>query len=402
MPSELQNLYLLAPLFLAIAIGWWLGRRERARPPARPATHLSQEYFAGLDYLLNEKVDEAIESFIRALEINSDTIPAHLALAKLFRRKGDVDRAIKMHQNLLARPDLTREDFLRVQMALARDYYAVGLLDRAENLLQEIVRQHPPEKTRLNALTLLVKLYEKEGEWYQALATADKMEPDDQRQIRADLAHYCCELADSAAGSQNWDDVKRLLKAAAGYDDGQVRIYLLDARMNQAQGRWRAAIKSFKKAHERDPLFVGETLIELQACYDALDKSKDCVRYLKRFMAEHPSTSVMLAVADHIQEQRGCYAAGSYITEELKKRPSVKGFNRLMDLQMISAEERSDEAHEYKDRLKVLRGLTGQLEMSKPVYRCNHCGFSGRSLLWHCPSCKKWGTTRPIQGLEGE
>jgi len=400
MPPELQNVYLLIPLFLAIAIGWWLGRRERARPQVRPANNLSQEYFAGLDYLLNEKVDEAIESFIRALEINSDTIPAHLALAKLFRRKGDVDRAIKLHQNLLARPDLSRNDFLRVQMALARDYYAVGLLDRAENLLQEIIRQNPPPKIRYNALTLLISLYEKVGEWKRALVTAERLEPDEQRTLRTELAHYCCELAEQAFAEGQLEEMRRYLKQAVAYDDSQVRVFLLEAQLNQHQERWKAAIKSYRKAHERDPLLVRETLVELQACYDAAGQSRDCVRYLKRFMAEHPSTSVMLTVAEHIRDQRGNYAAGSYITEELKKRPSIKGFNRLMDIHM--AEDDAAAEGDMLDRLRVLRGLTGQLEMSKPVYRCNHCGYSARSLNWNCPSCRKWGSTKPIQGLEGE
>ncbi len=400
MPSELQNYYLIIPLFFAISIGWWLGRRERARPPVRPGADLSQEYFAGLDYLLNEKVDEAIESFIRALEINSDTIPAHLALAKLFRRKGDVDRAIRMHQNLLARPDLTHDDSLRVQMALARDYYAVGLLDRAENLLLEIIRQKPPAKTRCNALSLLIKLYEKEGEWAQALLTADKMEPDEQREFRVELAHYCCELAQADIEAGDSSRARQYLKTAASYDDGQVRIFLLEARLEQQQARWRQAIKSFKKALERDPLFIRETIAELQACYAELDQSKDCVKYLKKLMAESPSTSAMLALAEQIRDQRGSYAAGSYITEELKKRPSVKGFNRLMDIHI--GDTPSEDSDDGQNRLQVLRGLTGQLELSKPVYCCNSCGFSGRLLHWHCPTCKRWGTTRPIQGLEGE
>lgn len=400
MPSELQNYYLIIPLFFAIGIGWWLGRRERVRPPVRPGTNLSQEYFAGLDYLLNEKVDEAIESFIRALEINSDTIPAHLALAKLFRRKGDVDRAIRMHQNLLARPDLTHDDSLRVQMALARDYYAVGLLDRAENLLLEIIRQTPPPKTRFNALSLLIKLYEKEGEWAQALQAADKMESDEQRELRVELAHYCCELAETALAAGDCCQVRGYLKAAAGYDDSQVRLFLLEARLEQQQGRWRHAIKCFKKAHERDPLFIRETVAELQSCYAELGQPRDCVKYLKKLMAESPSTSAMLALAEQIRDQRGSYAAGSYITEELKKRPSVKGFNRLMDIHIDDTPDQACE--DSQSRLRVLRGLTGQLELSKPVYRCNNCGFSGRLLHWNCPTCKSWGTTRPIQGLEGE
>ncbi|MCV6611603.1 MAG: hypothetical protein OIF55_12590 [Amphritea sp.] len=165
--SEIADYLLIIPLFLAVAIGWLLGRRQRVN--RYPQQSLQQEYFTGLDYLLSEKTDEAIESFIRALEINSDTIPAHIALAKLFRKKGDVERAIQIHQNLLARPDLSRDDFLRIQMALAKDYYAVGLFDRAENLLLEIDAQRPAQATRQKVLTLLTKLYEKEQEWERAL-----------------------------------------------------------------------------------------------------------------------------------------------------------------------------------------------------------------------------------------
>ncbi|MCV6590747.1 MAG: lipopolysaccharide assembly protein LapB [Marinobacterium sp.] len=400
MPSELQHYYLIIPLFLAIAIGWWLGRRERAGLQARPPANLSQEYFTGLDFLLNEKVDEAIESFIRALEINSDTIPAHLALAKLFRRKGDVERAIRIHQNLLARPDLTRDDFLRVQMALARDYYAVGLLDRAENLLLEIIRQKPPVRTCFNARALLIQLYEKLGDWQQALDVGEQLEAEEQQELATELTHYSCELAEQAF--QQGDDrlARSYLKQAGRYDDSQVRIYLLKARIGYRQGRWRQAIRNFHKVHDRDALFIRETLTELQQCYDALGHPDDCIKYLRSCMANAPSTSVMLAVAEHIRIQRGSYVAGCYITEELKKRPSVKGFNRLMDLHMHD-EVLSDKT-DLQDRLRILRGLTGQLEMSKPVYRCNHCGFSSRQLNWHCPSCKKWGSTRPIQGLEGE
>ena len=394
--SLLGNYVLIVPLVIAIAIGWFLGRRERQSKASRPQTSLSSEYFTGLDYLLNEKVDEAIESFIRALEINSDTIPAHLSLAKLFRRKGDVDRAIQIHQKLLARPDLTRSDFMRIQMALARDYYAVGLLDRAENLLQEIIKSGSTKSIRHSALRLLIKLYEKEGEWEQALNTAQQLDVEERKSIATELAHYCCELAEQAIAAKKHSLSVSYLKRAEQFETDNVRVCFMLARVAMAAGQWKAAIKQLKAIAKLDKLFVSEAIPLLGECYAQLNNQREYTEYLRTCLAQAPSTTAIIALAEQICADRGIYAAGSFITEELKRRPSIKGFNSLIDLHIEYGSESA------KDSLTVLRGLTGQLELSKPVYRCNSCGFSGRSLLWQCPSCKSWGTTKPIQGLEGE
>ena len=397
MPFNANEYFLLIPLVIAIAIGWLLGRRDvKKTAVSRPQANLSHEYFTGLDYLLNEKMDEAIESFIRALEVNSDTIPAHLALAKLFRRKGDVDRAIQIHQNLLARPDLNRVDFMRVQMALARDYYAVGLLDRAENLLQEIIKSNSSSTTYSKALNLLIKLYEKEGEWKEALKTAEKLSADQRKEIAVELSHYCCELAEIATEHKQYQKAGEILRKAEQLDVTNVRVSLLKAKAYMSTGQWKLAIKCLKSITKQDRLFVSETIPYLKQCYLNTGDKAAYTDYLKSSLSNAPSTTVIVALAELIKDERGIYAAGSFITEELKRRPSVKGFNSLIDLHIEYGSESA------RDSLRVLRGLTGQLELSKPVYRCNSCGFSGRSLSWQCPSCKTWGTTKPIQGLEGE
>jgi lipopolysaccharide biosynthesis regulator YciM len=396
MPFNLDNYLLIIPLIAAIGIGWLLGKRDCRRQKPQPQASLSHEYFTGLDYLLNEKMDEAIESFIRALEINSDTIPAHLSLAKLFRRKGDVDRAIQIHQNLLARPDLTRDDFMRIQMALARDYYAVGLLDRAENLLQEIIKSPASKSTQHNAVRLLIKLYEKEGEWEQGLTAANKLAADERKQIATELSHYSCELAEKAINTRKPTVALSYLKRAEQLDAENVRIRFLHANMAMAVGQWKIAIKHLRSIAKQDRLFVSETIPPLNECYEHVNGQREYIEYLRTCLAQAPSTTVIIALAEQVRIDRGIYAAGSFITEELKRRPSVKGFNSLIDLHIEYGSESA------RDSLKVLRGLTGQLELSKPVYRCNSCGFSGRTLSWQCPSCKGWGCTKPIQGLEGE
>ncbi len=391
------DIWAIVALLLSLALGWILGRgMAKHKRHLYSQQSLSRDYFVGLDHLLNENTDEAIESFIRALEVNSETIPAHLALAKLFRRKGDVQRAINIHQTLLARPDLSRPDSLRIQMALAIDYDALGLLDRAENLLIDIIKQNPPRIIRKKTLTLLTRLYEKESEWQQALDTAAKLGSDHSDDLWHDLAHYCCELAEKSMLKQDYKSAATFLKQSLGFDANCVRSSFLQAKMAMQQQQWKSAVKALRQVEEQDPLFVCETIKDLRQCYTALNAPQEYEHYLRQCLAKAPSATVILALADVVMENRGVYAAGAFITDELKYRPSIKGFNRLIDLHIEYGSESA------VDSLKVLRSLTGTLETSKPRYLCGHCGFSAKSLVWQCPSCKKWGSSRPIQGLEGE
>ncbi len=390
---------LIIPLFLAVALGWWLGRQQANGAPSSERSRdgqLSHEYFTGLDHLINEQTDEAIESFIRALEINSDTVPAHLTLAKLFRRKGDIERAVGIHQRLLARPDLVEADFIRIQMALAKDYHALGLLDRAENLLHDIMRQSRDTELATSARQWLIKLYAQEREWQSALDTAQQLPRKAKEAIGVELAHYCCELAvvQGSAGEQT--SAEGYLREALGYDPGCGRVYLLRAEQQMRQGSWQQAINSLQQVLVKAPKLVPETIKPLLQCFAELDRPAELESYLRTCLAEAPSATVIMALAECIREREDVLAAGLFLTEELRKHPSIKGFNRLIDLHLAYGSSSA------RQSLTVLRGLTGQLEQSKPKYQCSHCGFAGRVLHWQCPSCKQWGVTAPIQGLEGE
>lgn len=390
----MNDVLFIIPLFIAVATGWLLGRRQNNKQ--LPQTTLQQEYFRGLDYLLSEKTDEAIDSFIRALEINSDTIPAHIALAKLFRKKGDVQRAIQIHQNLLARSGLSHDDFMRIQMALARDYYAVGLLDRAENLLLEIRSQRSTPEIQQKTAALLIKLYAKEQEWQQALDIAAQLNSAELQGLEVELSHYCCELAERYIAQQRYRHATAKLDMALDFDKNSVRASLLLADIAMQQENWKKSITALKQIALQDSVFLSETITRLYHCYDQLNQLSDFERLMRQWLNKYPSTSIMLALADRILALEGAYPAGAFITDQLKQRPSIKGFNQLIDLYIAHASKGTNES------LMVLRGLTGQLELSKPVYHCLRCGFSGKSLHWQCPSCQSWGTTKPIHGLEGE
>ncbi|OMH30916.1 lipopolysaccharide assembly protein LapB [Motiliproteus sp. MSK22-1] len=386
---------LLIPLVLALAIGWYLGRRDwRKQRLDQYREHLKEEYFSGLNYLVNNKTDEAIDSFIKALKYNSETVPIRLALGTLFRRRGEIQRSIQLHQEVMAHPSLSSREYIQVQLALSRDYLAAGLLDRAESLLLDVLEQGARDDRDL-AIRLLIDLYQQEKEWGKALDVAAKLNSSVEG-LALRLSHFYCEQAAVSIELKELKEAQKKLKLALHHDKNCVRASLLSAKIDMAEGRWKAAIKHLRQVQDQDPSFVSEAVPLLADCYRHIGANGDLTRFLELSMHTAPSTTSMLLVAEEIAREKGDYAAGAYITEQLKRRPSVKGFNRLIDLHLKHASESA------KESLNVLRGLTGQLEQSKPSYQCHNCGFSGQAMHWQCPSCKEWGRVKPIRGLEGE
>ncbi len=386
---------LIIPLVIAIAIGWFLGRKELHRKRLdRYKDSLQEEYFTGLTHLLDNDNDQAIESFVRALTINAETVPIRLALGALYRRRGDIQKAIQVHEQVLETADLSGIEYAQTQLALSRDYMSAGLLDRAEDMSARVLETGGKEQKEF-AAALLVDIYQQEKEWEQALAVA-KTIPHNPQISNKQLAHFNCELAEVCLAKQQYKEVRSYLKQSLALDRDCVRANLLNAKVEIAEKNWKSAIRYLKSVADQDSAFISEAVGNLAYCYRYLQAHGDLIRYLEQTMDETPSTTAMLLIAEEIAIEKGDYASGAYITEQLKRRPSVKGFNQLIDLHLKYA---TDSA---KESLNVLRGLTGQLEQSKPRYSCQNCGFAGQVLYWQCPTCRSWGTVKPIQGLEGE
>ncbi|MEH6627103.1 MAG: lipopolysaccharide assembly protein LapB [Motiliproteus sp.] len=386
---------LIIPLFLALAIGWYLGRRDwRKKNLENYRERLKEEYFSGLNHLIDNKTDEAIDSFIKALHYSSETVPIRLALGTLFRRRGEIQRSIQLHQEVMAHPSLSSGEYIQAQLALSKDYLAAGLLDRAENLLLEVLERGDKENRNI-AIHLLIELYQQEKEWGKALDISAKLNSKAD-ELAPQLSHYYCEQAVIAMGLKEWKEARLKLKQAIQHNANCVRASLLNADVDMAEERWKPAIKHLRQVQDQDPAFISEAVPRLAECYRQLKANGELTRFLEDSMAVAPSTTSMLLIAEEIAREKGDFPAGAYITQQLKRRPSVKGFNRLIDLHLKHASKGA------KESLSVLRGLTGQLEQSKPTYRCHNCGFSGQTLHWQCPRCKGWGVVKPIQGLEGE
>lgn len=384
----MHDLILLAAFVLATGVGWWLGRREARKSPVQSA-FLTEEYYKGLNFLLDEQPDEALDAFLQALDINSDTVDTHLALGRLFRKRGDVEKATGIHRALLTRPDLGRGQLLLAQFELANDYMAAGLLDRAERLLVELGHAHGDIKWR--SLQVLMELYQQEKEWDQAIGVAQQLLGIKRQNTLPLLAHYCCEKAQIFIDAGESDLARIELKRALGYDGNCVRASVLAGSLEAKAGNYREAVKAFKRVSQQDAEFLIEIIPELANCYHNLGKQKQLRHFLRGCIENNASISLALAAADYLYQADDQLAdRWQFIEAKLQVTPSLKGVAYLLDTHI----RKSDPAE--KETLHNLQTVVVRLAQLQPVYRCSNCGYSGKKLAWLCPSCRKWGCIRPI------
>jgi lipopolysaccharide biosynthesis regulator YciM len=386
-----ELLALLLPV--AAASGWWAARRSAGKakeicPDRDPA------YFRGLNYLLNEQPDKAIDVFIKLLEVDSETVETHLALGNLFRRRGEVDRAIRIHQNLMARPSLGREQRALALLELGQDYMRAGLFDRAESLFSELVEMGPH---RERALSNLKEIYQQEKDWARCLEVARQLEAVSGQTHATEIAHYYCEQAEEAREAGDPSTAWALTRKALGVDRRCVRAGLLQAQMEQEEGNPKAAIRCYRQAIQQDPEFLPEALPGLlESCRQTGDR-EDLTIYLKGLYTQQYDSRVLLALADLVQQDAGDAAAERLVEEHLQQHADLVVLERF-----VALKQRAADAAGHRDTLDILQQLLRRLLEKQSAYHCSRCGFSARRLHWQCPGCKGWGTVRPVpaDGLE--
>lgn len=387
----IELLFLLLPV--AAASGWYAARRAMRNQVTPAAATLSSHYFKGLNYLLNEQPDKAIEVFIQMLEVDSETVETHLALGNLFRRRGEVDRAIRIHQNIIARPSLDKQQRALALYELAQDYMRAGLLDRAENLFSELIEIGEYQR---QALAQLAEIYEQEKDWSKAINAAHGLEKVDNHPLDGVVAHYYCEMAESALHAQEYKQAEKLLESALDVDANCVRASMLTGDLRKARGECKAALKAYRKVEEQDADYLPDIVGRMRECCHDDDEVNSLMSYLQQVIDKHGGFTSVLALAELIHARDGEPAASEFIIEQLRKRPSVRGLDRLIEYSMANAEPT------VKENLSVLNDLMKRLLEGRPVYKCRACGFEAKALHWHCPTCKRWDTVKPIQGVIGE
>jgi lipopolysaccharide biosynthesis regulator YciM len=386
----------LWPLLLPAAAwsGWWVSHRSHSSKERQVGHPFSREYVVGLNYLLNEQPDKAVDVFIKLLEVDSDTVETHLALGSLFRRRGEVDRAIRIHQNLIARPQLSLLQRKESLMALAQDYMSAGVFDRAERIFLEVVEIGGARE--MHSLRGLLAIYQQEKAWEKALDILKQLELSTGKSLDSQAAHYYCEIASECLKQHAYDKAHHAIKQALTIDRSSVRASLMSANFEIRNGRYKQAIRDLKRVPEQDPEFLTEIIEPLVLCHQKLNIMDECVEYLEQTLAEHPRATVIFVMGDYYRQEKGIDAAIDFVSSQLGIHPSIRGLNRLIYWHLESAQGK------VRAKLQMLYDITSKFLHNKPVYRCGQCGYSGKLLLWFCPSCKHWGKVKPIHGLEGD
>jgi lipopolysaccharide biosynthesis regulator YciM len=387
--------FLLPLLLFLLPLAVWSGYRIGRKAPKGKnlGRSLAPGYFTGLNFLLNEQPDKAIDAFIELLQVDSETVETHLALGNLFRRRGEVDRAIRIHQNLIARPALTGNIRKLALLELAYDYMAAGLFGRAENLFIELVKDKPHQAESLNHL---VTIYQQIKDWPQAIEYSYQIEKTTGINQGSKIAHFQCEIAEDARSSGNLTLAQDVLKKALNADKNSVRASMLQGQIFKQADKNKQAINSFRRIRYQDIAYMSEVLTDLISCYRLVGNEAELLKFLKECLDQGAGVSVLLIVAQLLETSVNDKEATYIIINHLRQHPSLKGLEHLIDLQV------KDSSDSARDNLQLLHSLVIKLIDKKPVYRCDGCGYSGKTLFWQCPSCKEWGTIKPILGIEGE
>ncbi|MBQ0747208.1 MAG: lipopolysaccharide assembly protein LapB [Marinobacter sp.] len=380
-------------LTIAVAVGWLVGRLGGDGNRARTKISDEESVKDRLQFLFTNYSDQAVDNFVQSLAVNKETVSLHLSIGRHFRNKGETERAILVHQNLLARPELPLRFSPQVTLELAMDFLKAGLLDRAEALLQQIMGDREYGRT---AAQQLIELYQQEREWGKASDVARTLIKNDaDPAMFKDLAYLTCELADQALGQDDRWTAQKLAKEALDYDRSCVRATLILMKILIRQGSYREAGNQGLKVFDQNPDFGPESIDRLMKLEHEHGNIGRLVKKLRKLYETYPSTSLLLALAESVERVSGRPAAIELLRRELEIRPSVRALLRLVEMAGYEKGMTTDEG-----RLVSRIGLL--ILANRPIYRCVSCGFAGQQLHWLCPSCKQWETVRPIQGVEAE
>jgi len=383
----LQYLFTLLPI--AATCGWYYGRKKTSQEiPGRISFKMRGDYFKGLNYLINEQPDKAVDVFIKLLEVDSDTVETHLALGSLFRRRGEVERAIRIHQNIIARPNLAAQHRLQALSELGQDYLRAGVLDRAERLFLELIELGEENKS---SYRFLLNIYQQEKDWLKAIEIARKLQALGEP-MGPDIAQYCCEMAEQLLEQGQTQEAHAYLKKAQSYNPGCVRSSLIHARMEFANKNFKGAIQNYQKIVNQDINYLSEVINPLVDCYRETNAEDKMLMYFRGCLDKIPHISLVAAISEFLERNENNESAIKFIAAEIQRQPSLVGLKHLVKSYM------KHNNLEVQTNLKIIHDLISQLLEDMHLYRCEQCGFASKSLYWLCPSCHKWDTIKPIQG----
>jgi len=370
------------PVFFGLG---WLAARVDINQLVSESRSLPRGYFKGLNFLLNEQPDKAIDAFIEIVKLDPETADMHFALGNLFRRRGETERAIRVHQNLLSRPDLPTEQKVHAQYELGMDYLKAGLLDRAEETFNELV----DTQYAVQARRALLEIFQREKEWRRAITAAEGLQESGAGARQKEIAQFYCELAQDALVHMEPDDAKLLLEKALHAERKSVRATMLMGDAQIAQGDVEGALKTWRRVEQQSVPHVALVAGRLMDGYRRVGRPQEGVNLLRSYLAEASSVDLLEVVFKAVIEQGGVAAAKELVVEELRRNPTLMGLDKLLEARMMDAPV------EIWEELSMVKNLVHGYTQKVARYQCSHCGFKARQFYWQCPGCSRWETYPP-------
>ncbi len=386
----MDPVWLLLLLPAAAASGWFAASRGAGFSRSKSANNLPGAYFRGLNFLINEQPDKAIELFLKVLEVDTETVEMHIAVGNLFRRRGEIERATRIHQNLIARPNLDKHQRAQALYELGQDYFKAGLYDRAEQLFAELADYSEHEQ---QARKYLLQIYDQEKEWDNAITVAKSLAQKFNEDTATVCAQYYCELAEVAITEGRYEQAQQHVTAALKVDRECVRATIQAGRLHALHGDHRKAVMAWRSIENQNHAYVGEVVDLISNSYRALDDLDGLQDFLRLALQKHRDVKLMLALTETMDTRVGGEKAERFLVDWLRRYPTLHGLYRLIQLKLRHTKGPA------KTDLKLLEGMIGGIVGKESSYECRQCGFTGRTLHWQCPGCKGWSTSTPKQTL---
>ncbi len=375
------------PVFFSLG---WIAARVDIKQLLSESRTLPRGYFKGLNLLLNEQPDKAIDAFIEVVQLDPETIEIHFALGNLFRRRGETERAIRIHQNLLARADLTPELRSQARYELGQDYLKAGLLDRAEEAFDSLVDTSLGTQARRAQL----EIYQREKEWRRAITAAEALQASGAGSRQKEIAHYYCELAQDELVHTNPASALTTLEKALAVDRSNVRATILMGDAYLALGDPDAAIRAWQRVEHQSAPHVGLVAQRLMDAYKAVGRPQEGLNLLRHYLAEAASIDLLEVTFQAVLEQDGVEAAYKIVGNELHRTPTLLGLDKWLEARSMAVPP------EYMSELTMVKSVVHGYAQKLARYQCGHCGFKARQFYWQCPGCSHWETYPPRRSEE--
>ena len=365
----------------AIGIGWLLGTFQRL--PNWTSSKNIEPY--GSEFLVSDVPDHALDSFLAALDVNKDTLETHLALGAIYRRKGEVERAIRIHENLLTNTTLTHVQLELAEFELASDYLKAGLFDRAENHLQRLAETS--RTYRGPSLMSLLNIYQQSKEWHKAINVTNLITEDNSdRSLKLEMnglrSHFYCELAIISMDEADFLGARKFLERAEHYSIDNLRSGILRVELELLLNRPEKAISSLRMLIERATNFPYAMICLIERISVQVSGGESYLKLLQFAYQKFPVADLVRPIFNELVVAEGRPAAVQFLLRELSLNPTAEGLQDAIDKGLYGNEDTA--------LVSVLSAIINREEQVNPVYRCTSCGFGAHKWHWQCPTCHHW------------